>query len=61
MINAAGCGSTMPEYAYLLRHDPQYAERAKACAAKCKDVSEVLSDLEPRATATPPPTPHRLP
>jgi glycolate oxidase iron-sulfur subunit len=49
VINAAGCGSTMKEYGYLLRHDPKYAERAKAFAAKCKDISEVLSDLEPRA------------
>ena len=49
VINAAGCGSTMKEYGYLLRHDPKYAERAKVFAAKCKDISEVLSDLEPRA------------
>jgi glycolate oxidase iron-sulfur subunit len=53
VINAAGCGSTMKEYAYLLRHDPQYAERAKTFAAKCKDISEVLADLEPRATRHP--------
>ncbi len=49
VVNAAGCGSTMKEYAYLLRKDPQYAERAKAFSAKCKDISEVLAELEPRA------------
>jgi glycolate oxidase iron-sulfur subunit len=53
VINAAGCGSTMKEYGYLLRHDPQYAERAKAFSAKCKDVSEVLAGLEPRAVRHP--------
>jgi glycolate oxidase iron-sulfur subunit len=53
VINAAGCGSTMKEYAYLLRHDPQYAERARTFAAKCKDISEVLSDLDPRAQRHP--------
>jgi glycolate oxidase iron-sulfur subunit len=53
VINAAGCGSTMKEYGYLLRHDPQYAERAQAIAAKCKDISEVLADLEPRAPRHP--------
>jgi len=53
VINAAGCGSTMKEYGYLLRHDPQYAERAKAFAAKCKDISEVLAQLEPRAVRHP--------
>src|SRR5207244_7442036 len=49
VTNAAGCGSTMKEYGHLLRDDPQYAERARALAAKCRDVSEVLAELEPRA------------
>jgi glycolate oxidase iron-sulfur subunit len=48
-INAAGCGSAMKEYGHLLRDDPQWAERARAFAAKVKDVSEVLAGLEPRA------------
>src|SRR2546430_9392458 len=48
VTNAAGCGSTMKEYGHLLRDDPQYAERARALAAKCRDVSEVLAELEPR-------------
>jgi glycolate oxidase iron-sulfur subunit len=38
------------EYGHLLRDDPDYAARAKVFAAKCKDVSEVLAELEPRAT-----------
>jgi glycolate oxidase iron-sulfur subunit len=41
-INAAGCGSTMKEYGYLLRDDPGWAERAKTFSAKCKDISEIL-------------------
>src|SRR5437899_7800947 len=49
VTNAAGCGSTMKEYGHLLRDDPQYAERARALAAKCRDVSELLAELEPRA------------
>lgn len=53
VINAAGCGSTMKEYGYLLRNDPRYAERAKTFAAKCKDISEVLAELEPRAVRHP--------
>jgi glycolate oxidase iron-sulfur subunit len=50
IINAAGCGSNVKEYGHLLRDDPQYAERAKVFAAKCRDVSEFLASLEPRAT-----------
>ena len=44
-INAAGCGSNMKEYAHLLRDDPQYAERARIFAAKCRDVSELIAEL----------------
>jgi glycolate oxidase iron-sulfur subunit len=50
IINAAGCGSNVKEYGHLLRDDPQYARRAKAFASKCRDVSEFLRELEPRAT-----------
>src|ERR1700736_4827438 len=50
IINAAGCGSNVKEYCHLLRDDPHYAGRAKAFAAKCRDISEFLVGLEPRAT-----------
>jgi glycolate dehydrogenase iron-sulfur subunit len=53
VINAAGCGSAMKEYGELLRDDPRYAARATAFASKCVDVSELLAELEPRATRHP--------
>src|SRR5262249_27759131 len=46
VTNAAGCGSTMKEYGHLLRDDPEYAGRARAFSAKCKDISEVLAQNE---------------
>jgi glycolate oxidase iron-sulfur subunit len=49
VVNAAGCGSAMKRYGHLLRNDPAYASRAEAFAGKCRDISEVLADLEPRA------------
>ena len=55
VINAAGCGSTLKEYGHLLRDDPVYAERAGALAGKCKDISELLDELEPRAPRHPVP------
>lgn len=51
--NAAGCGSNVKEYGYLLRDDPKYAERAEKFSAKCKDISEVLAELEPQAARHP--------
>jgi glycolate oxidase iron-sulfur subunit len=52
-INSAGCGSTMKEYGHLLRDDPEWAERAMAFSKKCKDISEILCDLEPQALRHP--------
>jgi glycolate oxidase iron-sulfur subunit len=53
IINAAGCGSTVKDYGHLLRDDPEYAERAKAFSAKCRDILEFLAELEPRAPLNP--------
>ena len=53
VINAAGCGSTLKQYGHLLRDDPVYAERARALAVKCTDISELLDELEPRAPRHP--------
>jgi glycolate oxidase iron-sulfur subunit len=53
VTNAAGCGSNVKEYGHLLRDDPNYAGRAKVFASKCKDISEILTDLPPRATRNP--------
>jgi glycolate oxidase iron-sulfur subunit len=53
VVNAAGCGSTMKEYAELLADDPAYAERAKAFAGKVRDVAEILDELGPVAPRHP--------
>jgi glycolate oxidase iron-sulfur subunit len=45
VVNAAGCGSAMKDYAHLLRGDPEWEPRATAFAARCKDVSELLAEL----------------
>ena len=52
-INAGGCGSNMKDYAILLQEDAKYAERARAFSAKCRDITEILAQLEPRATRQP--------
>ncbi|PHX94379.1 MAG: hypothetical protein CK546_06980 [Pedosphaera sp.] len=46
IINAAGCGSTLKEYAQLLPEDP----RAAAFSAKVKDLSEFLVESASHAT-----------
>jgi len=49
ITNAGGCGSNVREYGYQLRDDAQYAERAARFSARCKDVTEFLEELGPRA------------
>ena len=53
VINAAGCGSAVKQYGHLLRDDPVYAERAAAFSDKCRDISELLAELEPQAPRHP--------
>ncbi len=45
IINSAGCGSTLKEYAHLLRDDPEYAHRAQTFSEKVKDISEFLGSI----------------
>jgi glycolate oxidase iron-sulfur subunit len=44
VINAAGCGSTLKEYAHLLKDDPKYAARAKVFNDKVRDLTEFLAE-----------------
>ena len=54
VINAAGCGSHLKDYARLFKDEPAYAQRAKAFTAKVKDVHEFLAALgAPRAARHP--------
>ena len=45
VINASGCGTMVKDYGYLLRGDPDWAERARRVSALARDVSEVMAAL----------------
>jgi glycolate dehydrogenase iron-sulfur subunit len=49
VVNAAGCGSAMKEYADLIAADPAWAGRAAALTAKVRDFSEFVAELGPVA------------
>jgi glycolate oxidase iron-sulfur subunit len=53
VTNVAGCGANVKAYGHLLRDDPDYADRAAAFSAKCRDVSELLDELGPVAQRHP--------
>lgn len=42
VVNVAGCGAMLKEYGELLADDPEYAARARAFAARVRDISEYL-------------------
>ena len=42
VMTASGCGVTVKEYGYLLKHDPVYADKAARISAATKDISEIL-------------------
>lgn len=54
VINASGCGTTVKDYGFMLREDPDWAAPAARVSALTKDVSEFLHDLglQPPARAT---------
>jgi glycolate oxidase iron-sulfur subunit len=46
VITASGCGTTIKDYAHMLRNDRAYAEKAARVSALALDISEYLARLE---------------
>jgi glycolate oxidase iron-sulfur subunit len=51
LVTASGCGTTIKDYGFLLRGDPDYATKAARVSALAKDVTEYLSELDLPASA----------
>ena len=51
IVNAAGCGALLKEYAELLKDDPHYSERAGQFSERVRDVTEFLAQTEIRPGA----------
>jgi glycolate dehydrogenase iron-sulfur subunit len=45
LITASGCGTTVKDYGFMLRQNPDYAERAARVATLAKDITEYLAAL----------------
>ncbi len=46
VVNSAGCGSTVKDYADILGEDPDYSEKARKLSEKTLDVMEFLAETE---------------
>jgi glycolate oxidase iron-sulfur subunit len=44
VVNSAGCGAMLKDYAHHFRLDSEWGERARVFSARVRDVSEVLAD-----------------
>jgi glycolate oxidase iron-sulfur subunit len=45
VVNASACSQMAKEYGYELRHDPDYAEKARRVSSLTRDLSEYLPDI----------------
>ncbi len=45
VINTSGCGTTIKDYGFILRGDPDWADKAAKVSALAKDVTEFLTGL----------------
>ena len=45
VVNSAGCGAMLKDYAHHFRDDPAWADRARAFSKRVRDLSEALTAL----------------
>lgn len=48
VVNAAGCGAELKEYGRLMAAEPAWATRAAKFAAKVRDITELLGEVQAR-------------
>ena len=53
VINTSGCGTTVKDYGFMFRDDPDLAERARIVSSLAKDITEVMSEIGLQAPANP--------
>lgn len=51
LINSSGCSAFVKQYATIMQDDNAYAEKAKFISEHCIDLSEVASELTPKASS----------
>jgi glycolate oxidase iron-sulfur subunit len=47
IVNSAGCGAMLKDYAHHFRFDAAWSDRARAFSARVRDASEVLAERPP--------------
>lgn len=52
VINASGCGTTVKDYGFMFRDDPELAEKAQMISSLARDVTEIMSEIGLQSTVT---------
>ncbi len=45
VITASGCGTTVKDYGFMFRDDPELAEKAQKISALARDITELMSEI----------------
>ncbi|MEO3433405.1 glycolate oxidase subunit GlcF [Inquilinus sp. CAU 1745] len=53
IVNTSGCGTTVKDYGFMFRDDPEWAGRAAAASALARDVTEFMAALGLERPAAP--------
>ncbi len=53
VINASGCGTTVKDYGFMFRDDPELAGPARAVSALTRDITELMSEIGLRPPVRP--------
>jgi len=46
LLTTSGCGTTVKDYGFMLRDDPDYADKAARISERARDITEFLSELD---------------
>lgn len=50
VINSSGCSSFIKQYGTIMQADNSYAEKAKFVSERCKDLSEITSEIKTKSS-----------
>jgi glycolate oxidase iron-sulfur subunit len=53
VINASGCGTTVKDYGFMFRNDPELAELARIVSSLTRDITELMSEIGLQAHVNP--------
>ena len=50
LITSSGCSQFIKQYGTIMQDDPEYAERARLVADRCRDLTEMATEIQPHAS-----------